>query len=440
MKPLFFRYVLACLIFAGFPGTGLSSDINANPSDRDYTLPEVCRIASKTAEQIKISENDHFIAKQDKKRALSVLMPRATTFGSSLAYREPDQNNPDMNAWGVKLNQSFTLNGKELIALNIAGETIREKGFALKAVKSDYILQVSQAFYRILSAKRHVEIARSDVKRLEKHRHAVNERLNVGQVTKTALFRAEAELSGAKTALVQSSNGLNLARASLERLVNLEENFTLSEGHVRELDNFVYSFEALKTQALEHRAEIQAAETTLAIAEKSIRYTKGAYWPTLSVEGTYSNTRIEFDQPVHTSSDTENSSIEANLTFTLFDGGLRSADVSKALADRRKADLALQTKKKGIVLEAKSAWLDYRTAVSVARTLEDELTSARENFKAVQMQFKHGMADSVDMMDANTLLVKAQRNLSDAQYSRILSILGIMRTRGDIVSVLGPRK
>jgi len=43
------------------------------------------------------------------------------------------------------------------------------------------------------------------------------------------------------------------------------------------------------------------------------------------------------------------------------------------------------------------------------------------------------MADSIDIMDANTLLVTAQRRISDAEYTYYLSVLKILYTKGDLV-------
>lgn len=440
MYRYFYIFNLLVLAFLLSSGTDISaSEPETPPHVRVYTLSDLCRTACKTAEQIKIQQNDLFIAKEDRKRALSVLIPRATAFGSYSLNREPDEYSPDISAFGVKLNQTFTLNGKEIIALDMSEDAIDEQSMLVKAVTSDYILEVARAYYQILSTQRYVEIAKSDVQRLEKHRQAVQERLDVGQVTKTALFRAEAELSGARTTLVKSENGFKLAKASLQRLVEIDKHFSISNNDIKALKNFVYSYEELKQTALEKRAEIKAAAQQVNIAEKNIQYTRGAYWPTLSLEGSYTNSSFEFDSPRYgttVSEDAENSSLEANLTFTMFDGGLRAAEVRQALADKKKADLALEMQKKQIILETKSAWLDYETAISVLLTLKDELKSARENFNSVNMQFRYGMADSVDMMDANTLLVKAERELSDAEYSHAFSILGIMRARGDIVAVL----
>ena len=52
------------------------------------------------------------------------------------------------------------------------------------------------------------------------------------------------------------------------------------------------------------------------------------------------------------------------------------------------------------------------------------------------MQFKYGMANSIDIMDANTLLVQAERRIADAEYTLYLSVLKILYTKGDLLSYL----
>ena len=421
------------------PVLGLGMGIlfaDSSPAATAYTLKDLCRLAARDAEQIQISREDVEIARQDRTRALSVLIPRATAFGSMKRSRESDFYNPDTLSHGIQLNQSFTLNGKEIIALKVAEATIEEKNFILKAVTDAYLFNVIDSFFRILTSRRMLEIARADVRRLEKHRNAVSKKLKVGEITRTALYRAEAELSGAGTDLVRAENGLKLARASLKSLVTLDRDFTLSQEGLEAFRRFLPSLEDVKDKALNQRPEIQSALKTLEIARKNIRYNKSAYWPSVALEGRYSKNRAEYSMPVEDVLNFETTSIAATLNFTLFDGGLRSAEILQALARERQALESLKLIKKQVELEAEEAWLAYNTAGSVLTTLNNELKSARENYKAVEMQFRYGMADSVDMMDANTLLVTTERKLSEADYSLTHSILKIIRTQGEIGKML----
>ena len=92
--------------------------------------------------------------------------------------------------------------------------------------------------------------------------------------------------------------------------------------------------------------------------------------------------------------------------------------------------------KKEIRFDAKAACLALETARGAMENLKEELMSARENFQAVDLQFKYGMADSIEIMDANTLLVQAQQRMVDARYTYYLAVARILHTRGDLVGRL----
>ena len=399
-----------------------------------YSLHELVKLANIHAENIKIAEDDLYIAEQEKARALSVLIPRATSFGSMSEYKNDAMTTPDTLTLGVKLTQSFSLNGKELIALDVTKKSIEGKRFSLESIRSEYLLQVSQTYYNILSAQRYLEIAQSDVKRLTTHRDAVKEKLSVGNVTKTDLFRAEAELSRSLTERVKAENGVLQNKAALRNLVEIEEDYNLEKGNIENIEKYHFSLEDIQPYALKNRTEIKEAKKNLDIARKTVRFEKSDYWPTLSLEAGYKETDVSYEfRPRDVEYDTEDLYFTGELVFTLYDGGLRRAQIKQAIANQRKAANVLRLQKKAIILDAKISFLDHETAKSTLLNLQDELKSAQENFNAVQMQFKYGMADSIDIMDANTLLVTAQRRISDAEYTYYLSVLKILYTKGDLV-------
>ncbi len=402
-----------------------------------YSLKELALLANQQSETIKIATEDVYIAQQDKKRALSVLMPRATAFGAMTKYKEEDIAAPNTLTMGIKLTQSFTINGKELIAYDVTKRFIKGKKFSIESIRSQYLLQVSQAYFNILSAQKFLEIAQSDVKRLTSHLNAVKEKLSVGSVTKTDLYRAKAELSKSLTQRVIAENQLLQSKAVLHNLIIMDDNFELENSNLKKIEDYECSLEDIQTQALDNRTEIKEAKTNLEIARKTVKFEKSDYWPSLALEAGYRETDIEYDLgPMQMKSDTEDLYFTGELVFTVFDGGLRRAEIRQAIADVRKAEHALSLQIKQIGLEAKINFLDNQTAINTLFNLKDELKSAQENFNAVQMQFRYGMADSVDIMDANTLLVSAQRRISDAQYIHYFSVLKILYTKGELTQFL----
>ncbi|THB80919.1 MAG: TolC family protein [Desulfobacteraceae bacterium] len=429
MKPYVFKlFYLICIAFLPFASAHAQTE---------YTLYELCTLANTNAETIKIAEEDLYIAEQEKKRALSVLIPRFTAFASHTEYKDDTMSTPNVMTKGIKLTQSFTLNGRELIALDVTKRSIEERQLSLDSIRAEYLLQISQAYFQILSAERFVEIAQTDVERLEKHKNAVQEKVNVGSLTKTALYRAQAELSGSKTALVRAQNGVMQAKAALKNLVKIDDDFTLSYVDIEELRNYSCTLDGIKERALSNRPEINQTLKQIEIAKKTVKYEKSDYWPTFSLEAAYTDTRVKYSSSGGSANnDDDNFYVTGELSFTLYDGGLRKGTVQQALASERKARNSLAILERGIVFETEQAFLELETTKSELMTLQDELKSADENFNAVKMQFQYGMADSVDIMDANTLLVTAQRNISDARYRYIVSVLNIIYTQGDLLPFL----
>ncbi len=407
-----------------------------------YSLFDLTELADMHSQNIRIAQDDLFIAEQEKQRALSVLIPRATVFGSVLERKDPSQFAPNTVTYGGRLTQSFTLNGKELIALNITKEAIQGRSYSLESIRSQYMLAVVQAYYDILSAQRIHEIALSDVERLTAFRDSVVEKLNVGNVTRTDLYRAEAELSKALTEEVVSQNNILKNKAVLRNLVDVDDEYDLEKETLDGIESYRFQLDDIQSTALKMRAEIKEAKKNYIIAEKTVDFNKGDYWPTLSFEAGY--TEVDTEYPMDSGFDFENNEddiyISGELVFTLYDGGLRKATVRQAMAEQRQAKNALELAEKEVILESKNAFYDYESSQRALVNLEDELKSAQETYNAVQMQLQYGMADYLDVVDANTLLVSAQRRKTDAQYTYYLSVLRILYTKGELLEFLSSRK
>jgi len=400
-----------------------------------YTLNDLCRAANDNAETIRIAEDDVEIARQEKQRARSVLIPRATAFGSYTKYKEQGIFTPDTASRGIRLNQSFTLNGRELIAYDVAKKGIETNAFSLEAIRSAYLLEVTLAYFETLEARRMLEIAQADVERLETHKQAVEEKLRVGSVTRTDLFRAAAELSRAQTDREMAQNAVMQTRANIVRITGIDDGFSISDTDIQRLENVDLSLAQIQAQALENRFEIKAAQKNLEIAAQTMRYEKGEYWPQLSLEAGYRKSDVSYGGTltgIDSGANNEEAYAMAELQFVLFDGGLRTAQVRQAEARKNQAHESLNQARNDIILESKVAYSEYETARKALINLADELKSAQENYHAVQMQYQYGLADIVDMMDANTLLVQSERRISNARYALFQTIFRLVYTQGEL--------
>ncbi len=405
-----------------------------------YSLRDLYSLALKQAEKIKISEEDLFIAEIGKDKAFSAFLPAITLFGEYKKYSEEKKATSSFgsfsiqprssSAWGFRIDQSFSLGGKEITNYNISKRNIESNAQYLSAIKEEYLLEVASAYYNSLRALKYVDIAEANVDRLKKHLDAARARLRAGEVTKTVVLRAEAELSGAESEKIKAENSMKIAKAMLARQVGITEEFSVKEENEKNNNLINLSLSEFKNIAISERSELIAYEIQKKIAEDRVKYAKGSFLPTLSFEGMYLNLDENPSSPFF-----NDESIYGllRLNFPVFEGGLRRAEVREAEAKKRQAILNYDDLKKTISIEVENAYLDTHTQYSILKSLQDQTTFARDNFNAVTKQFEYGLANSIDVMDANTLLVTSERQLSEAKYNYQLSLLKLKRATGTLL-------
>ncbi len=423
------KIIVLLLIVSAFCRTEAAEFLS---EEKPYSLSDLYSIALKTSEKIGISEQDLFIAEKNREKAYAALRPELSAVGEYTKYSEEKLSQgmtlqPSWSgAYGLKLSQSFTLNGREQILLDIAEDNIAKSRYDLRAVKENYLFSIASAYYDVLRSMKAVEIAEAGVGRLKKHIEAVSARLKLEDVTKTAWYRAEAELSQSKSELIRSENTLRLAKIFLADAAGLPDAvYEITDPGP--MENFFSGDnpESLKKEGLENRAELAALNLDKKMAENSVEAARGASWPLIMAEGTYLNYEQEPSPPSR-----DSLSLSLKFNFTLFDSGMRNAGVAESIARKQQAELAAKSLSKQIALEIEQARLELLTHRSLLTSLKDQLDFARENYNAVAEQFRYGLADSLDVTDANTLLVTSQKQLAESRYGFQLAMLKLERAKG----------
>ncbi len=118
------------------------------------------------------------------------------------------------------------------------------------------------------------------------------------------------------------------------------------------------------------------------------------------------------------------------MTFPFFEGGLRRAETQEAMAKQRQSEYALGDLKKSISVEVENAYLDYIAQKGILKSSGDQVAFARDNYNAVSKQFDFGLAQSIEVMDANTVLVTAETQFIQALYNYQQSVIKIKRVAG----------
>lgn len=409
---------------------------------REYKLNEIYQQALKSSEKIEMAREDIFIAQMGKNKARSLLIPRVTAFGTYNRFTEDKYTDygiliqPEQSGtWGVRADQSFSLSARELDAFKIAGQSITKSEYDLDAAKSDFLLAVASYYYDVLKAQKALEIANDNLERLKKYNQFVEKRVKIGELTKTALLRSEGELSGARADYLRATNAVQLTRATLIRITGVEKDFSLKDEKISSSE--ACEIDRLRQTALDFRADLKSFDVQTKMAEQQVKYASGAFWPNLGLFAIYNGT----DQyPTGSTLNRESVLAGASLTFPFFEGGLRIAEFKEAKAKERQARLAYDDLKKSVDIELRAACLDLETLKGSLKFFEDQQVFAKDNYNAVLKQFENGLSTSLDVMDANTLLLTSDKNVVEALYNYQLASLNVKRSSGTLLQFVNVGK
>ncbi|MCU0583234.1 MAG: TolC family protein, partial [Syntrophales bacterium] len=153
----------------------------------------------------------------------------------------------------------------------------------------------------------------------------------------------------------------------------------------------------------------------------------GSYWPTLNVAGVYTSTE---QSPETASYNRESTYGAVTINFPFFEGGLRHAEVRESQSKYRQAEFQYRDFVKSVNVEVENTWLDLVAQKGIFKSAQDQLAYAEDNIRAVAKQFEFGLASSLDVIDANNLLISAQKLMADATYNYQFFILRLQRVTG----------
>ncbi len=414
IKTVFF-FILFFLLFS-FPFFCMAVEA---PPLRMVTIEEVVSLALRQNPAILQEEEELIKARLNINKAYAVAMPKLSSTliaGHTHYFDNQDQDEDlaqDMYEFSVGLSQPIYSRGRAWILKKQADLTIQSNESRLLFVKQQVIYQTLHAFYLLLQGKEVMVIALDAQDRLQEHLRVIKVKFEVGQVPETDILRVEAELADAEKDLIEDQNKLKLAKHRLNRYIDLRGPFDVVKPP--QFSKLVDEGSSLFQAALHHRSDYQQLLVAKQLAEQGIRLAKSDFYPKLSFNMNYVRSEDTFFP------DSPEMQYLGELQIPIFEGTLRFAQVKEARAEYRKSQWILEDMKREIHLQVMQALLDLQKFSASLKATEKQIILAEENLRRIKLQYKEGLASNLDVIDANTLLVKAKIGYTNLNYDQALA-------------------
>lgn len=402
-------------------------------------LEEAYQLALGNEEQVKIAA--HELAKSELLpwRATTLLTPRADIAGVFTRNKEeisftqqqtlPGQaGTPSVIRPLESWQGTFTLTQPIFQpaffpTLRLGKESVRQSQQRQDFTKQEVLFGVARAYYDALRSREQVRVARGTLKLTKDELKQAQARFRVGEVTKTDVLRAEVEVARTERVVIANRNALQLAFATLARVVGVPEPLRVAEPTPPISRGEPY--DQLVEKAYGQRHDLRAQASTITVSRERKNQVLARYVPQINAQWQYPR----LDTPTFANRD-EFWVLTLNFQVPIFDGGVRELDLIEQQENLTQSELQLEQLKKNVGIEVKQTLLAVETLEATLDTLKKEISLAEENYKITSKQYGVGLATSLDVNTAVNTLNQVRTQWIDQTYAYQVSLLALDRAIG----------
>jgi outer membrane protein TolC len=250
---------------------------------------------------------------------------------------------------------------------------------------------------------------------------------DAGTGTGIEVTRAQVQLANDNQRLTVAENNRRRAILQLLRAMGL----TLTTD-VQLTDKLSYetvdtaAIEALLETARKGRSDLKAQEQHQQVAKLNYAAVEAERLPSISAFGDYGTigTEIVGAHPTHT--------VGIQLKVPLFDGGRRASKRQESLTQVREEEIRTRDLGLQVELDVRLALDSLRSADSQVQTSRQGLTLAQSELEQAQRRYQAGVANSLEVTDAQTRLDRARDNQVAALYNYNLARMELAASTGAI--------
>jgi len=294
---------------------------------------------------------------------------------------------------------------------------------SVDAVRRDVLFGVAQVYYGTTSLKKLVEVSERLLEIARRQEKDAEVRYRAGTIAKVGYLRAEIDRARAEQDLLRSRNAFESARVALAALLDRDAGFDVAEPPDPPAPR---EAAALERAALAERADLQAARLTEEVAGSLRTATSMRYLPSLGAFG-----RWQIANVGGFTGKNDAWAVGLGLSWTLFDGGLREAELREAGAKVAEATAARRSAEVKALTEVRQALLDWESAKANAVKAREQRDLAAENQRLVDVSFRAGAATAVEQADATAQLRTAELAQATEALSAQLAALRVLRSAGE---------
>jgi len=301
--------------------------------------------------------------------------------------------------------------------------------------------QVATNYYRVLVQRQQVGVVDSTIKNTEKLQSVLQGLFDNGLAKKIDVDRVTVSVSNLKSRRQQLLNGVSLLENQLKFLMGMpiqnpinipDVDWNSIQPHIVPQDDSI---------SVEGRTELLVLNTQEKLLQYQKQATRGEYYPTLDLSGSYSYQGLSNNFPVFKGQKNganwfDVASVGLNLRIPIFNGGATKSRLRQADISISKLQEDISNTKLSLNLAYENARTQINNSIIMLNNQKENVELAQQVYSNSQNNYNNGLATLTDLLEAENSLTESQNNYSAALLDYRVAEIQLIKAQGTLTTLL----
>ena len=394
-------------------GIQIYSDTNNKPNDpkaensktTKISLQESIELAVKNNKDIKISMLEYEKGKLDIDKAWKEAYFKVNYAAESNYFfksmKQSLSNSDQIYGQSIVVSQPIYTGGAIKTGINTAKSYNTLQELLMNKTRKDVVMEAINAYIDVYRAENNLEVVKASEKTLVKNLEIQKEKYNLRLITKSDFLESERSVAEIKAAVVDSELKIELAKEILGNIIGVKNALNISIVPFTVEDKFTEKvILSNDLQRLEkENTEYMIVSKQREIADGAVEIEKSAMKPKVSGFVSYgTNNQDKMTDLVKNSN--YSGTIGLNVSWQLFDWGIRKDNISKAEKDTEIYDVRKEDTLDKLKLGLRQV---YYNLVSLEKSMDAKkiaMEKADEVYKVEKERYEYQLITFRDLLAA----------------------------------------
>ena len=316
--------------------------------------------------------------------------------------------------------------GSRQFRVEATKETVLATREALLNIEQQVLLRGVSAYMGVIEANEFVALRNNNVRLLTQELQAAQDRFEVGEVTRTDVALAQAQLAQARSGLAAADGDLLRAIEEYRNVVGRKP------GRLQQppsLPRYESGVDAAKAVAVRRHPSLLGAQHQVAAADMLVRATKADMKPSVSLTG-----QLAVTENLNENEFSRGGSVGIAAGQIIYQGGALSsvARQAKARADAQRGNLHVV--RYNVQQEVGNAYATLTTFQAQLSASGRQVRAAQIAFDGIREEAKLGARTTLDVLDAEQALLDAQSLRVSARANLYVAAYAILSSTGRLTA------